>query len=317
MQDNPPPQKASLDAALAMLEPLAGLLLSRELRYAQAEDLLKAAFVLASARSFAAQGKLPTVSNISVTTGIRRREVKRLLEAPAATVAQRPSAAVQARLRWATDPTYLDTAGQPRRLPRSGAAGEASFAGLAAAVSKDMHARALLDEMLRVGSVQVDGDHVVLLQREYAPSRSADELMRIAGANVGDHLSAVLMNMLSNPPPLLERAIFVGGLTQASARHATDLARDAWRDVLGGLRQNLQSLSDLDAAAPDNQWRMRLGLYTYFAPEERPPPPVASAPRRAKASGIAKTDNTGHGKAATVKPPGRGPVARKAKGSKE
>lgn len=191
------------------------------------------------------------------------------------------------RLRWATDPAYLDESGQPRRLPRSAPAGQASFAGLAAAVSKDMHSRALLDDMLRIGAVQEEGEIVMLRQREYQPPKSEDEMVRIAGANVGDHLSAVLMNVLSNPPPLLERAIFVDGLTQASARHGTELARDVWRDVLAGLREKLQALSDLDADAGDNHWRMRIGVYTYFAPEERLPAPVATTtrPRRRAAAG--------------------------------
>ena len=280
MTDPQAPQRATLDAALAMLEPLAGLLLSRQLRYAQAEDLLKAAFVQASARAFVAQGKLPTVSTLSVATGIRRREIKRLLEIPVEPSARKPSAAGQARLRWATDAHYLDAAGQPRRLPRTAPAGEPSFAALAATVSKDIHARALLDEMLRIGAVEEDGEFVTLRQREYQPSRNEDEAMRIAGANVGDHLSAVLMNLLSNPPPLLERAIFADGLTQASARHGTELAREAWRGVLGVLRDKLQTLTELDAAAPDNRWRMRIGLYACYAPEDREAAPISAKSRR-------------------------------------
>lgn len=275
------PQRASLDAALAMLEPFAGLLLARQLRYAQAEELLKAAFVQACARAFAAQGKVPTVSTISVATGLRRREVKRLLETPAAGAARKPSAAAQARLRWATDAHYLDAAGQPRRLPRNAPAGEPSFAALAATVSKDMHSRALLDEMLRIGAVEEDGEHVALRQREYQPPHDEDEAMRIAGANVGDHLSAVLMNLLSNPAPLLERALFADGLTEASARHGAELAREAWRGVLGSLREKLQSLADLDQGTPDGTWRMRIGLYAYYAPADRPPAPVSAKPRAA------------------------------------
>ncbi len=284
MTDSHAPQRATLDAALAMLEPLAGLLLSRQLRYAQAEELLKAAFVQASARAFAAQGKLPTVSTLSVATGIRRREIKRLLDMPGEPAAQKPSVAAQARLRWAADAHYLDAAGQPRRLPRTAETGEPSFAGLAAAVSKDMHARALLDEMVRIGAVEEDAEFVTLRQREYQPSRAEDEAMRIAGANLGDHLSAVLMNLLSNPPPLLERAIFADGLTQASARHGTELARDVWRDVLGGLREKLQTLTELDAAASDNRWRMRIGLYAYYAPEDRSAAPVSAKTRRGAAA---------------------------------
>jgi Family of unknown function (DUF6502) len=279
LNDDTAPEKATLDAAMAMLEPLAGLLLSRQLSYAQAEDLLKAAFVQASARAFAAQSKLPTISNLSVATGLRRPEVKRALAQTARPAAQAPSLAAQARLRWATDESYLDAAGQPRRLPRTAPEGEPSFARLAATVSKDMHARALLDDMLRIGAVEEDGEFVSLRQREYQPPESEDELMRIAGANVGDHLSAVLMNLLSSPAPLLERAVHADGLTQASARYGTELARQAWTDTLGGLREKLQTLTELDAHAPDNQWRMRIGVYAYYAPQDRPAAPVSAKPR--------------------------------------
>jgi Family of unknown function (DUF6502) len=279
LSDDTHPDRATREAAMAVLEPLAGLLLSREVGYAQAEDLLKAAFVQASARAFAAQGKVPTVSNLSVASGIRRPEVKRLLQNTVRPAAQQPSVAAQARLRWATDNHFLDEAGQPRRLPRTAPEGEPSFAALAALVSRDMHARALLDDMLRIGAVEVDGEVVNLRQREYQPPESQDELVRIAGANVGDHLSAALMNVLSSHPQLLERAIHADGLTQASARYGTDLARQAWTTVLGDLREKLQNLADNDAKAPDNEWRMRIGIYTYYAPQHRPEPPVSAKPR--------------------------------------
>lgn len=280
VSDAPDTKLSTVEAALAMLEPLAGLLLTRELPYADAEDLLKMAYVHASARAFVAQGKLPSVSNLSVATGIRRREVKRLLETPLKAAARKPSVASQARLRWATDPAYLDESGQPRPLARSAPGKQVSFTTLASSVSKDMHPRALLDELLRIGAVEENDDQVTLLQTDYRPPQAEDELIRIAGANVGDHLSAALMNVLSNPPPLVERAIFLDGLTQASARQGTELTRGVWRDLLQGLRSKLQTLSDADAHAPQNNWRMRIGLYTYFAPEERLPVPVAPPPKR-------------------------------------
>ena len=293
--DNPTPDAVTVDAAMALLEPLAGLLISRQLRYAQAEELLKAAFVQASARAYAAQGKVPTISTVSVATGIRRPEVKRVLQQSPRQSARQPSPAAQARLRWATEPAYLDAAGQPRRLPRTAPAGAPSFARLAAAVSRDMHARALLDDMLRIGAVEEDGDFVTLRHREYQPPQDEDERLRIAGVNVGDHLSAVLMNLLSSPPPLLERALHAHGLTEASARHGTELARQAWADVLGGLRDKLQALTDLDADAAGNRWRVRIGVYSYYAPEDRPPAPVSakarpSAPAMRRGSAARRND---------------------------
>jgi hypothetical protein len=301
--DPSPLEQATLEAALAILEPLAGLLLSRQLRYAQAEELFKSAFVQASARASAAQGKLPTVSTLSVATGIRRREVARLLEQAPLEVPRKASAASQARLRWATDPAYLDGRGSPLRLPRTAPPGEPSFASLAATVSKDTHARALLDELVRVGAVQEDGDHVVLRQRFFTPSKEQRELMQIAGHNVGDHLSAVLVNLLSDPAPFLERALYADGLTQAGAQHGADLAKEVWEAVCVALRGKLQALVDLDAEAPGNQWRMRIGLYSYIAPEQRPAAPVRSPARKRQAQG------EGGPPAAAKKPSAEAPAA--------
>jgi hypothetical protein len=278
--------RATLDAALAMLEPLAGLLLSRGLRYARAEDLLKAAFVRAGARAFAAQGKLPSVSTLSVATGLRRREVQRLLESAPASAPPKMSLAAQVRLRWTTDPHYLDASGQPRRLPRTAPEGQPSFASLAAAVSKDVHPRPLLDELVRIGAAEEDGEQVLLRGRMNAPDRGWDSLVAIGGANVADHLSAVLVNLLSNPRPLVEQAYFAEGLTRESAQRAADLSKDIWTQALAGLAGKVQGLLDLDENAPDNGWRMRIGLYSYIAPMAQPDAPVRT--RSAKKSVRAK-----------------------------
>jgi hypothetical protein len=293
MNTAPPPtvpdeaDRATLEAALAVLEPLAGLLLSRGVRHARAEDLLKTAFVRAGARAFAAQGKLPSVSTLSVATGLRRREVQRLLDtAPGNAPAPKISLAAQMRARWTSDPHYLDTQGQPRRLPRTAPEGQPSFAGLAATISKDVHPRPLLDELVRMGAAEEDGEYVLLRGLFNAPDRSWDALVEIGGANVADHLSAVLVNLLTQPRPLFEQALFADGLTQQSAQRAADLARAMWLQTAPDITRKLQTLVGLDEQAPDNGWRMRIGLYSYIAPAEQPQAPVrkriARAPRTAK-----------------------------------
>ncbi len=281
--------RATLDAALAVLEPLAGLLLSRGLRHARAEELLKAAFVRAGARAFAAQGKLPSVSTLSVATGLRRREVQRLLDGETgASPPPKISLAAQVRARWTSDAHYLDAQGQPRRLPRTAPEGQPSFASLAAAVSKDVHPRPLLDELVRIGAAEEDGEHVLLRGRFNAPDRSWDSLVAIGGANVADHLSAVLVNLLTQPRPLFEQALFADGLTQQSARRAADLAKQMWLQTAPAVTSKLQTLVDLDDKAPDNGWRMRIGLFSYIAPAEQGQAPVRvrSAKRKLRAKTV-------------------------------
>jgi hypothetical protein len=50
---------------------------------------------------------------------------------------------------------------------------------------------------------------------------------------------------------------------------------------LAGLAGKVQGLLDLDENAPDNGWRMRIGLYSYIAPVAQPDAPVR-AKRRGK-----------------------------------
>jgi hypothetical protein len=258
-----------------MLKPFAGLLLQRELGISDAEEMLKRAFVGSSVSALEAMGQRPTVSAVSVATGIHRRDVKRLMSIDPSIEAAQPkhSAVSRARLIWATDKNYLDSNGRPRRIPKTESPNEYSFVTLAASVSKDIHPRALLDEMHRLGAINIDGDYVTLLHLEYQPPKDQDELIRLAGANIGDHISAVKFNVSNTGNPLLERSVFVGGLTQAAARHGAELARTAWAQSLGTLRSKLQALADLDQNESDNNWRVRIGMYAYYA-DDPPNPPM-------------------------------------------
>lgn len=273
---------AAIDAdAMKLLEPLASLLLSRQVPYAQAEAWLRVAYVRSSAKAYAAQGKAANVSALSVATGVRRREVKRLLEtADATSPAPRSATVLPAALRllWLTDPRFLDEQGQPKPLPRRASAqGGPTFADLAAQVSKDIHPRTLLEELVRVDSAAVEGEQVVLKQRHASGEAAVQAKWAVGCTNLGDHASAVLINLLSDLPPMFERAIFADGLTRSSAQRGTELARELWEPALPKLREKMQALVDLDADAPeaqDNPWRMRIGLFSYMAPMEQPAPPV-------------------------------------------
>jgi Family of unknown function (DUF6502) len=269
------PDQATLAAAVSVLEALAGLMLARGIRYARAEELLKAAFVRAGARAFVAQGKPASVSTLSVASGLRRREVQRLVDdAPVETPPVHISLAARVRARWTSEAQYLDSHGQPLRLPRTAPADQPSFASLAAAISKDVHPRPMLDELVRVGAAEEDGDHVVLRGRLGTPDRSWDELVAVGCANVADHLSAVLVNLLTQPRPLFEQSLFADGLTQRSAQRGADLAKEMWLAAAPGMTNRLQSLVDLDEQTPDNGWRLRIGLYSYIAPVDQPAAPL-------------------------------------------
>jgi hypothetical protein len=109
--------------------------------------------------------------------------------------------------RWRTDPDYRDMAGSPS--PAAAGRGP-SFETLAREVSSDVHARSVLDDMVRLKLVdwEADADTVTLRQSAFVPDADTAKLMAYLGANVGDHLSAAVENVGGLQPRHFEQAIW-------------------------------------------------------------------------------------------------------------
>ena len=109
----------TLTAALELLRPFARLLIGQGLKYAEAAEALKRAFVEASLAELARGGTGANTSRISVSTGLHRQDINRLLEQPVDQFARGRSVAAEVYTRWLTDSRYLSD-GRPKSLPRSG-----------------------------------------------------------------------------------------------------------------------------------------------------------------------------------------------------
>jgi len=270
-------QQALLQALQAVLAPLAQLAVARGLHFAAAEELLKAAFV-AAARDAALQTTpqaLPhrLVSRIASATGINRREVTRLVSAEPGQAPQRRSPPVMVFTRWTTDPLYLDANGQPLVLPRQGPA--PSFESLAASITRDVHARSLLDGLLRLQLAELSEleDTVRLTRHSFVPRDDQVRMLGFLGGNVGAHLSAAVENVGGRTPQHIEQAIRADGLSAASITALRTLIDEQWRALARALVPELQARIDADDAGPDTQQRLRIGLYMYA--DTAPPATVA------------------------------------------
>ncbi|HET7795572.1 MAG TPA: DUF6502 family protein [Rhizobacter sp.] len=276
---------ALLQACRALLAPLAELAIARGVRYAEVDELLRSAFVQAALAAHPEVAPQRATSRVSTATGLHRREVSRLLHSETQAVAPRHSPATQVFTRWLSDPIWRNE-GQPRSsLPRSG---RASFETLAQSVTKDVHPRSLLEELIRLGLVRIDeaSDRVELLQERFAPAGDQPRMLGFVASNVGDHLSAAVANVLAqDDPPHIEQAVFADELSVESVQRIQPLVREQWRHVLRAMAPVLQRLIDEDRAARrvQNQ-RVRVGLYTYHEPMTEPMTEAkASAPATAPA----------------------------------
>ena len=296
----PPPSGAggaALSGAFAaLLEPLAELAVARGLPFAAVEEQFKAAFVEAARRAQPESAGPRIVSRVATATGLTRREVTRLLAAPAdsavagAPPPARPSPATQVFTRWRADPALCDRRGRPRPLPRQGPA--PSFESLARSVTQDVHPRSLLDELCRLGLAEVEGDQVRLLRERVVAARDSARAFGFLGSNVGDHLRAGVANVLAETPRHVEQAVFADELSDESIAAFDEIARAQWQALLAATVPKLQALIDADAAAGRKRdRRVRIGLYTYHAAmSEAPAEPAPASPPAAKRRRPARKD---------------------------
>ncbi len=270
--------QALQNAMRALLMPMARLAVARGLPFATVEGLLKQAFVQAAADAH--PGLLPhrKVSRISTVTGINRREVTRLTQHADAPAAAGRSLASEVFAHWLTDRRYRDAQGQPRVLPRQGA--RPSFESLAQEVTRDVHPRSLLDELLRLDLATLDEADRVTLSRHAVPRGDSVKMLGYLADNVGDHLRAAVDNVLGGGGVHCEQAVFADGLSEETMSWVRQSVRARWQDLLAAMVPELESRLEADVRqkVPPER-RLRVGLFSY---EEAKADPAAPAPARAR-----------------------------------
>ena len=270
-----------LEQALAdVLKPLARLAVDHGLRHGNVEELLRHSFVEAARESIREQHPdvlaHRMVSRISTITGINRREVTRLVQAGDERQRVRPSIASEVFTRWVGERQYRHRNGQTRALPRQGEA--PSFESLAQSVTRDVHPRSILDELLRLELVRLDPetDSVHLTREAFVPKGDRVRLLSLLAQNVGDHLAAAAANVQhQDDTPHFEQALWAREISPESAVRIKPMLRQQWQGLLKLLTPELQALIDEDAAeGRERTHRLRIGLFSYTAPadDEAAPP---------------------------------------------
>jgi hypothetical protein len=269
MTTSAPPQNNDttselLDAIGRLLLPVASLCLAKGVHFAAVEEQVKQVFVQA-ADSLAPQGAgHGRVSRISTATGLTRREVTRLVKADSAPRAIKQSASSELFARWTGDAVYRDESGTPLILNRVGDA--PSFEALAHSITRDIHPRSMLDELLRLKIVAYDvvTDTVALSRSEFVPYGDDRQLFEFLGSNVGDHLHAAVQNITCGGNEHLEQAIFADELSEESVKKLRILFMEQWQAICDAVVPQVLALIEEDHKAGRAQdQRVRLGLYSY------------------------------------------------------
>ena len=147
--------KAIAAAIMNLLRPMVMFLLRNGVPYQTFADIAKRVYVDLATEKFDIPGRKQSKSRVSILTGLSRREVLRVKRLPAQDdlgALDRINRAARVIAGWVRDHSFSDESGQPMDLPFD--EGNVCFLKLVKLYSGDAPARAVLDELMRVGVVE-------------------------------------------------------------------------------------------------------------------------------------------------------------------
>jgi len=259
--------QALSEAAQSILRPLVRIMLRNGIPYGVFADIARRVYVEIGEKEFALPGRKQTVSRISTITGLTRKEVTRMQAAETLSRAaqseryNRPARVIGG---WVRDKAYHDNRGRPADLPMEGET--ATFSALVRDFSGDIPPRAIADELVRVGAIEIlpNGD-VRLLTHAYIPRGDQAEKMEILGADVADLIRTIDHNLTCTPGEAhFQRRVsydnvpreMLPALTKKLARKAQSCLESLDRVLATGDR-------DLNPGAKGTG-RMRTGVGIYY-----------------------------------------------------
>ncbi|AEG94711.1 Conserved hypothetical protein [Ramlibacter tataouinensis TTB310] len=232
------------------------------------EEMLKELLLDEGERLLRSQGVKPNISQLAVTTGLNRKQVTARVRA---LIDPLPATGLSAAARTFTSWLQL-SADRPERarLPIASTGGGDSFQELARQASRsDVHHRAVLDELVRLGLCREADGFVELAADGFVPTADLKTTLAFLGDNLRDHASAAVTNALAGQALFLERAVFADGLEAADCEATHQLVRQRWNGLHHELVQSLTRAVDRnDGQGPQ---RIRIGIYLYAAPKDETP----------------------------------------------
>ncbi|SEA16794.1 DUF6502 family protein [Variovorax sp. YR216] len=266
------------DAVSNVLRALFRVVLRHSMSYSAFDELARRAYVEVAMKDFAIEGKKSTISRASILSGLTRKEVRRLLSLPVresvAVGGERYNRAARVLTGWVRDPSFLDTAGEPRALQMDGPQG---FAELVRRHSGDMPARAVLDELQRVGAVEcLDDQHVQLHTRAFVPACSASDKLGILGRDVPQLIATIDHNIQHGAgDPHFQRKVMYDAIPRSDLPAFRKLSATQAQSLLERMDRWLQVRDRVDAARNGEESaatpRRRVGLGIYYFEEPAAP----------------------------------------------
>jgi len=263
--------QALSSAVIRMLHPLVRILLRNGIPYGVFADLAKRVYVRVAMEEFAIPNRKQTISRVSIITGLTRKEVRRINELPdieEGDAIERYNRAARVISGWVRDRRFARGDGTPADLPFDGEG--ASFSELVRLFSGDVPARAVLDELLRVGVVErLEDGRIRLLNHAYIPRTAEVDKIGILGTDVRDLISTIDHNLRQEADyTLFQRKVSYDNLPREVLPEFRSLAAKGGQGLLEELDRWL-SRHDRDVnPSVDGTGRKRAGVGIYYFEED-------------------------------------------------
>ena len=260
-------------AVLRLFRPLVRILLRNGVSYRTFSELAKWIYVDVATKEFGIKGRKQSTSRVSVITGLSRKEVKRMRHLPRPddrASSERYNRAARVIAAWRRESNFLDAEGKPAPLPIVGPG--ATFSELAKRFSGDVPARAILDELIRVGAVErMEDGRVCLLTRAYIPEGIDADKLHILGTDVGHLISTIDHNLRSDPiGPFCQLKVAYDNLPDEVLPEFRKLSAKRAQALLESLDQWLAKRDRDVTPSVKGSGRNQAGLGVYYFEESYP-----------------------------------------------
>ena len=157
----------------------------------------------AAAKHLEASGRV-NISGIAATTGIPRADISRILKVPAETVGRPNDSPQQSTNRilaaWHEDPKFTGPNGQPADLSIYGRGN--TFEALVKRYGRGIPTRALLDELVRTGAIELVASQKIRAKASVSVERGMSaHMIKAFGDRTAELLSTLLANMRQPESP--------------------------------------------------------------------------------------------------------------------
>jgi len=221
----------------------------------------------AAYKFFSIPNRKQTYSRVAVLTGLSRKEVVRLRQLkdeeppPTKGPLNRANRVISG---WLRDEFFLDKNNEPLVLPLRGEG--ATFEELVNRYSGDITARAILDELIRVGAVtKLESGDVKLNHFGFIPDKSEPAKIEVLSAHTANHLSTAVHNLVDEAgDPRFERQVTYNDMPKSVVEEFKKYSHDKSLDLLRDFDRWLANKKKtIDPKSDEETSQVGVGVYFF------------------------------------------------------